>query len=205
MIDRVHVSLAPLSPHVGTDAVFDDLAVAVAEKNVCRIVYISFHERKQIVTQIHPLRLVFRGHGWYVIAYSTGHRQVRTFKLIRIRKLTVTKRNFTPPPEAQQPPDFGDAWNMIPEGRLYDVHLHFERDVAGNVAEVRWHRSQRVEFNDDGSIEFFVRVDGLGEISWWILGYGDRATVVSPPGLRRRIADAAAGVLGKYRKPKRES
>lgn len=200
VIDRVSVSLHPMSHHEGTEAIFDDLAVAIVQHNVCRMVYISFHEQKQIVTHIHPLRLTFRGRGWYVIAHSTKHREVRTFKLIRIRKLTVTERRFTPPPATDEADDFGDAWSMIPEGKLYDVHLHFERDVASNVAEVWWHRSQRVEFNDDGSIEFHVRVDGLGEISWWILGYGDRVTVVSPTALRGRIATAAAGVAAKYRR-----
>jgi len=46
--------------------------------------------------------------------------------------------------------------------------------VAGNVAEVLWHQTQRVEWNDDGSIEFHATVDGLGEITWWLLGYGSQ-------------------------------
>ena len=89
---------------------------------------------------------------------------------------------------------------MIPEGKLYNVHLHFSRQVAGNVAEVQWHRSQRVEWNDDGSAEFFATVDGLGEIGWWVLGYGDQVEVISPAPLRKRIADVAQGVLNQYRR-----
>jgi proteasome accessory factor B len=87
---------------------------------------------------------------------------------------------------------------MIPEGKLHRVHLHFRRKVAGNVAEVQWHPSQKVRWNDDGSIEFHVRVDGLGEITWWILGYGDEVEVVAPVELRRRIAAVAAKVARKH-------
>jgi proteasome accessory factor B len=77
--------------------------------------------------------------------------------------------------------------------------------VAGNVAEVQWHASQRVQWNDDGSIEFHVSVDGLGEITWWILGYGDQVEVISPPELRHRVGLAASRMaqrhLGREQKP----
>ncbi|MHC4295586.1 MAG: helix-turn-helix transcriptional regulator, partial [Planctomycetota bacterium] len=55
--------------------------------------------------------------------------------------------------------------------------------------------TQEVEWNEDGSIEFRVRVDGLGEIAWWVLGYGDQVEVVSPAALRKRIAGVAENVV----------
>jgi proteasome accessory factor B len=200
LLDRLSVSTGPLSRHEALDEVFDDLRRAVVERRVCRLVYISFDERKQIKTQLRPLRLRFQGRAWYVIGYSTKHREVRTFKLGRIRKLALTPRTFTEPADVELGEYFGQAWSMIPEGRLYDVHLHFEPKVAGNVAEVRWHESQRVEWNDDGSIEFRVTVDGISEITWWILGYGDQVEVVSPAALRRRVGTVAAAVARKHRK-----
>ena len=132
--------------------------------------------------------------------HSARHRENRTFKLGRIRKLTVTARTFAEPRDVDVAEYFGKAWSMIPEGTLHDVHVHFERKVAGNVAEVQWHDTQRVEWNDDGSMEFRVTVDGLREITWWILGYGKEAEVVSPPALRKAVADVARQVLAKYRK-----
>jgi len=168
-------------------------------------VYISFQERKQIETDVHPLRLTFHGRAWYLIAYSVRHRANRTFKVGRVRKLTVTRRKFAEPSGADLDEHFGQAWSMIPEGRLYKVHLHFEPLVAGNVAEVRWHDSQRVEWNDDGSIEFHVTVDGLGEIAWWILGYGDQVEVIAPAALRKRIAAAAGKMAARHGKEARRS
>ena len=199
MLDRLSVSLAPVSRQEGLDAMFDSLADATARRLVCRIVYISFHERRQMAVTIHPLRLLFMSRAWYLIAYSGAHRQVRTFKLARIKKLTVTKKTFEQPKNLDLREYFGDAWSMIPEGRLYDVHLRFTPKVAGNVAEVQWHNSQRVEWRDDGSIDFRVNVDGLGEITWWILGYGDQVEVISPKQLRRRIAEVAQASLEKHR------
>ncbi len=201
VIERSRVILGPVSSHEGTGETFEDLVRAIVEHNVCEIVYLSFANRKQIKILIHPLRVVFVERAWYVLAYTPRHGEIRTYKLIRIRKFHRRKEIFTPPPDEQVDGHFGRAWCMIPEGTMYDVHLRFEPRVAGNVAEVQWHDSQQVQWNDDGSMEFRVTVDGLGEITWWVLGYGDQVAVVSPPELRAKIARAARAVLEKYPDP----
>ena len=200
IIDRLHVSMAPASRHKGLDAMFDDLIGAIAERRICKIVYISFHEGKQVTTAIRPLHLVFMSRAWYVLAHAAKFGEVRTFKLGRIRKLTVTDKTFSQPAGLDIEDHFGQAWQMIPEGKLHHVHLHFEPKVAANVAEVNWHRTQRVEWNDDGSIEFHATVDGLGEIAWWILGYGDQVQAMAPAALRRRLAATAASIVKRYRR-----
>jgi len=198
VIDNVSMTLGPLSRHEQLGGMFEQLAGAIVRQCVCELVYLSFRERKQITVTVHPLRLVFRSRAWYLIAFSETHKQVRTFKLGRIRKLTVSDKTFTPPKGVDLESHFGRAWGMIPEGRLYDVRLHFDSKVAGNVAEVQWHPTQQVEWNDDGSIEFCARVDGLGEITWWILGYGDQVEVLEPPALRKRFVEVAGAMLGRH-------
>jgi len=205
VLDRLHVDLGPVSRHEGLDDMFDQLASAIVQRRACKLVYISFLEQEQIRLTVHPLRLVFVGRAWYVLAWSVRHKETRTFKLGRIRKLTVTDEVFSLPRRPGGKADagadagdslgrniFGQAWSMIPEGKVYDIHLHFDKKVAGNVAEVQWHASQQVQWNDDGSIEFHVAVDGLGEIMWWVLGYGDQVEVIAPPELRRRVGEAAS-------------
>jgi len=203
MIDRLSMYLGPVARHKGLDAMFDQLAGAISARLICRIVYISFQDRKQVELTVHPVRLAFVNRAWYLMAYSVAHRETRTFKLGRIRKLTVTEANFRPRGGVEPDNQFGQAWCMIPEGKLYNVHLHFEPKVAGNVAEVRWHGSQRVGWNDDGSIEFYAKVDGLGEITWWVLGYGDHVEVISPRKLRDAVASIARAMAGKYSVPGR--
>ncbi len=198
VIDNFRMNLGPVSSHEGLDSVFSRLAAAIHDKHVCEIRYSSFHEGKQITVRLHPLRMVFHQRAWYLIAYSVKHKELRTFKLVRMDKLTVTSRAFSRDRDPQLDDYFGNAWGMIPEGKLYKVHLHFEPKVAGNVAEVLWHPQQKAEHNDDGSIEYHVTVDGLGEITWWILGYGDQVEVIAPKVLRKRVAEVALAVLEKH-------
>ncbi len=198
VIDTLSLRLGPMARHDGADKFFNMLSDAIVRKRLCRIEYDSFHEGKAIKVSVHPLRQVFVQRAWYLLAWSVSDRAIRTYKLVRIRSLDVTVRSFADTHKRKLDEHFGKAWAMIPEGKIYKVHLHFEPKVAGNVAEVQWHKTQRVEWNKDKSIEYHVQVDGLGEISWWILGYGDQVRVVSPKPLQKRISQVAQAVLGKY-------
>jgi len=198
VLDRLTVSFGPLADHEGLDSVFDQLSGAVVDRRLCRMYYHSLYEGRDIYITVKPLRLVFMGRAWYLLGDSRTHREVRTFKLSRILELTVTKQTFRKPRDVNVNEYFGNARNMIPEGREYDVHLHFAAKVATNVSEVRWHKTQRAEFRPDGSLDYHVTVDGLGEISWWILGYGDQVEVIEPPPLRGHIAEVAGSLVAKY-------
>ncbi len=95
-----------------------------------------------------------------------------------------------------------NAWHLIAEpGPDRRVVVRFQPMVAQNVSEVLWHKTQKLTFNEDGTLDFEVTVTGLGEISWWILGYGDQAEVLEPSELRKRVADRCARALKQYRGP----
>lgn len=89
----------------------------------------------------------------------------------------------------------GRAWSMEPEGRIYNIKLRFLPETADEVAGVQWHSTQAVNRNDDGSATIQFRVDGLSEITWWILGFGDKVQVLAPAVLKKRIARIAKNVV----------
>jgi proteasome accessory factor B len=198
LIGSLQASLGPLSRHEGTETMFREVSSAIVQKRVCRIVYISLQERKQVVLHVRPLRLMLLQRAWFVLVHSEEQGELQTLKLIRICKLAVLDRTFTPPPAVRVQRYFGSAWSMAPEGRVYDVHIHFDPKVATDVAEVQWHSSQRIRWNDDGSLEFFARVDGLGEIAWWVLGYGSCAEVVAPEPLWKSVLQSAMAMVQRY-------
>jgi len=84
---------------------------------------------------------------------------------------------------------------MIPQGQIYNIKLKFLPKVAQNVAEVHWHSTQKVIYNKDGSANVEFRIDGLGEIIWWILGYGDQVQVLAPKTLRRKVIETAKNMI----------
>jgi len=177
------------------DRTFARLQTAIIKKSKVTMLYDSFFEGKNIEVELCPYHLFYNNRAWYVAGRSNVHNSIRTFKLNRIKELQLTDECFTGPERFDLDEYLGRAWSMIPEGRLYDVKLRFLPKVAGNVAEVRWHSTQQVTHNSDGSATMEFRVDGLGEITWWILGYGDQVEVLAPKQLRDRIIQIAENMV----------
>jgi proteasome accessory factor B len=124
---------------------------------------------------------------------------VRTFNLGRIASLELLDERFQVPRGFTIERYLGNAWHLIPEpGRDEEVVIRFRKMVARNVAEVAWHKTQRLVRRDDGTLDFHITVSGLNEISWWILGYGDQAEVLEPARLRDMIAAHAARLVETY-------
>jgi predicted DNA-binding transcriptional regulator YafY len=76
--------------------------------------------------------------------------------------------------------------------------IRFHPLVARNVAEVSWHKTQQTSWNTDGTLDFSARVSGLGEIIWWVLGYGMHAEVIEPQELRDRVREHVGAMYECY-------
>jgi len=186
------VPQAPMGP---LDRTFARLQESIMKKRKVRIEYDSLFEARAIELDLSPYHLLYNQRAWYVLGYSDLHGSVRTLKLNRIRKLNMLAKCFVANRAFDVDEYIGRAWSMIPEGRIYNVTLRFLPKVASNVAEVSWHSTQQVTRNSDGSVTIEFRVDGLGEITWWILGYGDQVQVLSPKELRNRIIATAKNMV----------
>jgi predicted DNA-binding transcriptional regulator YafY len=174
---------------------------AITNRCKIRIRYESLYEQSEIRTLVSPYRLLFQRHTWYVIGRSSLHRAVRTFHLGRILESELTEDRYEIPPRFNLNRYLGNAWNLIRErGARTEVVVRFQPLVARNVAEVSWHKTQRIVWNEDGTMDFHVTVDGIHEISWWVLGYGDQAEVLRPDALRKLIAERVQRMAKCYAK-----
>ncbi len=191
VLSRVTMAAGPASK-AGDDAErFIALQKALDERRVCRMTYDSLFDGAPIQTDLRPYHLHYAVRAWYVIGHSAAHDEARTFKLARVVELETTGERFDRPAfDIGQ--YLGNAWSLIPEGRDYRVELLFTPKVARNVAEVRWHATQRHQMLDDGRCVMHFTIDGLEEITWWLLGYGDQVFVRKPAALRKRVADTHA-------------
>ena len=195
----VEIQTPPNNPLTGQGGVYRQLVHALAARRCVRIDYRSLAERQQITTVLSPYRLLFGRRSWYVIGRSSIHRGIRTFNLGRIVRIELLEDTFVLPRGFSVDRYLRNAWHLIPErGPDREVLVRFSPMVAENVAEVLWHKTQRVKFNEDGSLDYRVTVSGLNEISWWILGYADQAEVLEPPELRQMVARRVAGAAARY-------
>lgn len=178
---------------------YQQLLDALADSRQIRIAYDSLFEQQKISTLLSPYRVFFHRRSWYVVGRSSLHRAVRTFNVGRILKAELLDSLYEIPPRFSLDRHFGNAWSMIREpGQRHHVVVRFQPLVARNVSEVNWHKTQETVWNDDGTLDFHVTVDGLSEIMWWILGYGRHAEVLRPTTLRERIQEQIAAMRETY-------
>jgi predicted DNA-binding transcriptional regulator YafY len=177
------------------DKTFAELQKAIVNRRRANVRYNSLFDGKIIDVELCPYHLLYNQRAWYVLGFSSLHQSVRTFKLNRIKELQVTDKCFQGGENFNLAGYFGRAWSMIPEGRIYNIKLRFLPKVANNVTEVQWHSTQKVTRQSDGSAIVEFCVDGLGEITWWILGYGDQIQVLTPKALRKRVLEAARNII----------
>ncbi len=196
----IEIALLPKNPLHGQDETFRQLAQAVTQRRSVRIRYYDATKRKEISTKLNPYRVFFRTRSWFVVGRSSLHRQIRTFNIGRVMELTELEDTFRIPRGFSLKRHFGNAWQMIPDdGPDQRVKVRFMPDVARNVHEVSWHPTQETRWLADGSLHFEVKVSGLREISWWLLGYGDQVEVLQPKALRELIKKRLLAAAEQYR------
>jgi predicted DNA-binding transcriptional regulator YafY len=194
-LQNISIRVDPQASMNLLDKTFAQLQNAIAKKTKVSMQYHSFLEGQIIDVELCPYHLMYNRRAWYVLGFSDLHKSVRMFKLNRIRELKSTEKCFVGSESFDLYDFFGRAWSMIPEGKIYNIKLRFLPMVANNVAEVQWHSTQKVTHNRDGSATIEFRVDGLREIAWWILGYGDQVQVLAPKALRNNVLETAKNMI----------
>ena len=123
----------------------------------------------------------------YLFGWDETRTAPRTFKIDRIRDLSVMARTFEPPRESVEDA-FTNAWDIIADQPVVEVVLRFDPAIAARVQEATWHPSQQVEAQPDGSLIWRGRVSGTIEIRLWILSWGQQVEVLQPAELRADVA-----------------
>ena len=198
LLERTEIRPEPASDPTSIVDTLPILQTALMRRSKVFVRYDSYFEQKVIDVTLHPYRLAYIHRGWYLIAHSEQASRVQTFKVERILQLKVLEAKYRPDPTFNLDDYFGNAWLMIRGDKRYHVKIRFLKMVAGNVDEILWHKTQRTTFEEDGSLLFEVEVDGIDEIAWWVLGYGDQAQVLAPPELREKVAGHAERMCGYY-------
>jgi predicted DNA-binding transcriptional regulator YafY len=173
--------------------VFRVLAEAWAGRRVAEIEYDSgvYDSTKgPRRTRVQPLAIEPSAltHALYLIGYDENRRARRTFKVERILSAALTPDTF-PAPQGESPArELLRAWDVIADEEPVEVVIRFSAAVAKRAAETRWHPSQQLEPDKDGSLLWRGLIAGMREIRIWILGWGADAEVLEPAALREEVA-----------------
>jgi predicted DNA-binding transcriptional regulator YafY len=143
-------------------------------------------------------------HTTYLIGHDETRSALRTFRVDRISNVRVTTTTFELPKDVELERTLASAWDIGADQPLEEIVIRFSKESAARAKETRWHPSQTIEEQPDGSLIWRARVSGLLEIRSWVLTWGEGAEVLRPDALRDDMArthQAAAARYGTTAKP----
>lgn len=185
----------PMRKTARLNALFAQLIKAVMKRRIVEIHYHTPDSREYKVLELEPYHLKYSGNAWYMIGKSRTNNAVTVFNFNQINDVKLQDRYFFLEDEFDIDEYLGRAWPMEPEGKPYHVKLRFLPEIACEIAETQWHSTQQVSYETDGSAIVEFRVDGLNEIKWRVLSYGDKLQVLEPKILREMITEIAENIV----------
>ena len=173
------------------------LVEAIVRRRRCVVEYQSPGSPTSKRYPYDPYRLLSAAGGLYCIGKAPPHESLTTLAIDRFRALRVTDEGFEIDrdfdADRYRTESFGVVWE-----KPMNVVIRFRADQAPYVRERVWHPTQRIRELPDGQVDLSFRAGGEFEIARWILGWGDAAEVVRPPGLRQYVQLVLARALKPY-------
>ncbi len=172
----------PLAADLGESALHLPLLFsAVSERRA-----VAFDYREQ-PRRVHAYGLVHRRGHWYLIGPQSAEGEVRSFRVDRIRNLTLGKRA----PAFERPAGFRAA-DAVPDApweagaQDVTVEVKFDADIAW------WARRQltpaaEIDEEDDGTLIARFPVANIKAFIGWIIGFEDAAEVLAPAAVRSAL------------------
>jgi predicted DNA-binding transcriptional regulator YafY len=165
----------------------NDIVTALLREDRLRVTHEGVSGgRKTFVLE--PYTLLVYKKGLYLASRSHHHGEVRTFALDGFREVEWLKGDRVEYPADYRPEQLTEgAFGMI-RGEPTSVRILFDPKVARYVQRRQWHPTQRFRRTPDGGVEMTMDVHGTTEVLSWILGFGDRVSVLGPSTLREAVA-----------------
>jgi predicted DNA-binding transcriptional regulator YafY len=179
------------------------LSTAVWEDRRARVLY----DRGDHVADrlLEPLGLVLKGGVWYVVASS--EEQTRTYRVSRMRDVTLTDERFTRPERF----DLGAFWEESTSAyeaavERVDVTLRIDPErlesLASAVGDLTVQAAEQLDQPDaEGWIHLRVRLDWPRDVHRRLLPLGSTIEVLDPPEIRERLISTAERIVLRYRTP----
>ncbi|WP_455100706.1 helix-turn-helix transcriptional regulator [Parvimonas micra] len=160
------------------DELFNDIKLAIINKNIIRFTYFSSNE-KETSREVKPIRLLFKGWDWYVYTFCLLRNEFRYFKLSRIRDLKILDENFE---------DSYEDVVLIKEMEYKDtvrVKLKFDRKVAFRVYD----EMGDIKEDEEGNLYAEIELPNDYNLYNYIFSFGESVEVLAPIEIRNNIRD----------------
>ncbi|MBI4530952.1 MAG: WYL domain-containing protein [Candidatus Latescibacteria bacterium] len=179
--------------------ILEELQQAVVEHRRCKIENDSPEEGFKWWT-IDPYQIFFKKRALYLDAYCLEAKDIRTFRINRIKKIKDTGIRLREPVDKRY--SFAtrhrSSFGVFTGGEVQTVRIRFNRRLAPYIRETLWHYSQKITPLSEDGILFEVEVCEPKEVCWWVMQYGAEAEILEPSEIRTMAAQMAREMVELY-------
>lgn len=167
--------------------IIDQIMIGIEDHRVVEITYQSLKATEAVSYEIHPYGMTYHRGALYLIGWSAERGEIRHWKVNRIERAEVTQKKFRLPEDFCLDKHLAGSFGIFQGDGDYQVRVRFSPEVARYVSEARWHHSQQLFPQRDGSVIAEFNLESLEEIARWVLSFGKHARVLDPPELIEQI------------------
>jgi predicted DNA-binding transcriptional regulator YafY len=141
---------------------------------------------------LEPRKLVFKGQAWYLHGYCRDKKDVRFFKISRLKALSTSSEVFPIPPaeKLQIEKTEQNKQNML------SVVLRIDADMAYRVYDE--FPTEAINKNEDGSFLIHTELQAGGWLIGYLMSYEDHLVIVEPDSLRMNLINKYKNLLKRY-------
>jgi predicted DNA-binding transcriptional regulator YafY len=190
--DWVHIEFSPWGSGPNDENKFLNIKRGILENKVLVLDYIN---ADGILSHrsLEPMQLLFKGQAWYVWGYCRMKHDFRTFRISRIRNLSVTEEGFTrrKPEEIKQ-----EESNPAPAAGV-TLKLRFKPQDLYRVYDD--YDENRITRNADGTYDVTITLPEDEWVYGYIQSFGPYVEVLEPPHIRQIICERMEKTLQYYK------
>lgn len=168
----------------------EEIQSAIRQHRTIRFAY--FSPKGESVRTVEPYYLLFRWSAWYVWGWCHTRQDFRLFKLNRMTDLAAGE-SFSPRPAPL--PDL-EPERVFPA--KYRVTVRFEPSCRWRLVEE--YGPDSFTTDPDGWLRFTVGFPDADSALSWVLTFGDKAELLQPDQLRRRLGELTSALAARYRR-----
>ena len=119
----------------------------------------------------------------YLIAYNIKANAIWTFKVSKIKEITLTDNYFEKEDDFDLKEYCARSFGVF-QGEIFDVLLQFNKDAAQDAKEYFFHPTQIGKLEQDGSYTLSLKASGEYEIITELLKWRDSVKIIAPESLK---------------------
>ena len=186
--DRTHSFRQTTVPTESIE-IFAALTEHLLRSEQVEVSYWSASSNETTIRLLDPWHVASINGSWYLFAWCHKRTELRMFAVSRIRSVRPTGDTFDRPSNFSIDETIGNGFQMVCEAdaEIREIVIRCDAQVAKYVREKRWHPTQTIEEQPDGSIVVRWRLNSIIEVSRWIQSWGEGVEVHEPIDLRELV------------------